>query len=232
VPGVIGAVLLAVLLAAGWRRRDRFFAMAGLGALCAGAGYALFIPALPHYQPLAPGTTNRMNVLAAVGFALLVYAIVRTAFRRVPVVAAVALIAIGVGYAVKVIDDRGGWERSAREQQHVLASIPRPPPRTTVYTFRAPTFAAPGVPVFSLPFDLKAALRLRFDNPSLAAYPMPLRAGIVCGRYTLHPTGGTYGTPEGAAYGSAWFVDVPAARVIPITDRAGCLTWRARLGSG
>ncbi len=230
VPGVVGALALALLLALGWRRRDRFLAMACLGALCVAAGYALFVPALPHYQPLEPGTTNRMNVLAAVGFAVLVYAIVRIAFRRVPVVAAVALIAIGVGYAVKVIDDRGGWERSARGQERVLASIPRPPAGTTVYTFRAPTFAAPGVPVFSLPFDLKAALRLRYDNPSLAAYPIPFRAGIVCGRSTLYPTGGTYGTAEAAAYGRAWFVDVPARRVIPITDQAGCVTWRTRLG--
>jgi hypothetical protein len=170
-----------------------------------------------------------MNVLAAVGFALLVYAMVRIAFRRVPFVAALALVAIGIGYFVKVVDDRGGWERSASEQRRVLASIPRPPPRTTVYTFRAPRFAAPGVPVFSLPFDLKAALRLRYDNPSLAAYPMAASAAIVCGRYTLYPTGGTYGKVEGAAYGSAWFVDVPAGRVVPIADRADCLSWRARL---
>ena len=160
----------------------RWLASGGLGALCVAAGYVLFVPALPHYQPLAPGTTNRMNVLAAVGYAVLVYALVRLAFRRVPIVAAFALIAIGVGYAVQVIDDRGGWERSTREQQRVLASIPRPPPGTTVYTFRAPTFAAPGVPVFSLPFDLKAAVRLRYDNPSLAAYPIASSARwIQCG---------------------------------------------------
>jgi hypothetical protein len=229
---VIAALLLVLLLGVAWRRRDRFLVMGALGALCVAAGYALFIPALPHYQPLEPGTTNRMNVLAAVGFALLVYALVRIAFTRVPAVAAVVLIAIGIGYAVKVIDDRGGWERSAREQERVLASIPRPPPGTTVYTFRAPTFAAPGVPVFSLPFDLKAALRLRYDNPSLAAYPIPLRGRIVCGRSTLYPTGGTYGTAEAAAYGAAWFVDVRAGHVIPIASRADCVTWRARLSGG
>lgn len=235
VPGVVGLLMLVTILGGGMyaARREpelrRWLAAAGLGGLLVIAGYVLFVPALPHYQPLEPGTTNRMNVLAAAGYAVLVYALVRLATAWRPALAGVVCLAIGVGYVVQVIDDRGGWERSAREQERVLSSIPRPPPRTTVYTFRAPTFAAPGVPVFSLPFDLKAAVRLRFDNPSLAAYPIPARGGIVCGLYTLYPTGGTYGPDESAGYGATWFVDVPRERVVPITSRAECLAWRARL---
>jgi hypothetical protein len=235
VPWTVGALLLVAVGGVGAyaaRRRPelrRWLAAAGLGGLLVAAGYVLFVPALPHYQPLEPGTTNRMNVLAAAGSAVLVFALVRIATAWRPALAVVLCTAIGAGYAVHVIDDRGGWERSAREQQRVLASIPRPPPRTTVYTFRAPTFVAPGVPAFSLPFDLKAAVRLRFHNPSLAAYPIPGRGGIVCGRYTLYPTGGTYGRNEQVGYGGALFVDVPAQRAIPIRSRADCLTWRARL---
>ena len=238
VPGAVGLLMLVAIVGAGLyaSRRDpslrRWLLAAGLGGLLVVAGYVLFIPALPHYQPLEPGTTNRMNVLAAVGYVVLVYALVRLATAWRPALAGVACLAIGIGYMVQVADDRGAWERSAGAQQRVLASIPRPPPRTTVYTFRAPTFAAPGIPVFSLPFDLKAAVRLRFDNPSLAAYPIPGRGRIVCGRYTLYPTGGTYSKAHGAAYGSAWFVDVAAEKAIPIASRADCVAESARLASG
>jgi hypothetical protein len=232
VPGVVAAVVLAAALLLGWRRRDRWFAAAALGALFVAAGYVLFIPALPHYQPLEPGTTNRMNVLAAVGFVVLVYALLRIATGERRFVALVLCGLIGVGYVVKVIEDRGGWERSADLQAQVLAAVPRGAPGTTFYTFGAPTFAAPGVPVFSLPFDLKAAVRLRFDDASLAAYPLAARSGIVCGKLGLYPTGGSYGPVHGERYGSAVLVDVPHRRAIPIRNRAECLPWQARLGRG
>jgi hypothetical protein len=248
-PGAVGAVLLAGVVSGAlvavrrgspedprraWLRR--WLAAAGLGALLVAAGYALFVPALPYYRPLEPGTTNRMNVLAAAGYAVLVYALVRVAAGRRPVVAAAICAAIGVGYVVKVADDRSGWERSADIQEQVLAavhtSIPRSPGRTTIYTFGAPTFAAPGVPVFSLPFDLKAAVRVRYHDASPAAYPIAERTGIQCGAAALYPTGGTYGPAQGAPYGGAVFVDVPAKRAIAIRSRAECVTWRGRLGAG
>jgi hypothetical protein len=253
VPGGVGAALLALVLAGAalaWRRLAptdmrrswlrRWLAAAGLGALLVAAGYALFVPALPHYQPLAPGTTNRMNVLAAVGFALLVYALVRLATGLLPRgrarVAAAALCAlIGAGYVVAVARDERGWQRSERIQEQVLravrTSLPHPAPRTTIYTFGAPTFAARGIPVFSLPFDLKAAVRLRYDDASIQAYPVAGDTVINCAATGLYPTGGTYGPAHGAPYGSAVFVEVPNARAIRIASRAQCLRWRTRLGA-
>jgi hypothetical protein len=224
VPGIVGALLLVLALAIGRR-----FVAAGLGALAVVAGYVLFIPAARYYEPLAPGTTNRMNVLAAVGFVVLVWALVRQAFPRR--VAAVVLAAIAVGYVVQVRDDQHGWERSAREQERVLAAIPRPPRGTTVYTFNAPSFAAPGVPVFSLPFDLRSAVRLQFDDPSLKAYPVRGLVVIECDAAGLHPVGGTYGPVHGAAYGEAWFVSVPRRRVFRVDSRRQCEALRARLGA-
>jgi len=41
--------------------------MACLGALCVGAGYVLFVPALPHYQPLEPGTIYALGGLPTSG---------------------------------------------------------------------------------------------------------------------------------------------------------------------
>jgi hypothetical protein len=232
VPGLVGALVLAGLAALAWRRGvDRWLVTAALGALFVAAGYALFIPALPHYLPLEPGTTNRMNVLAAVGFVVLVYALVRTLAGPRTWLVLVAWALIGAGYVVKVAGDEGDWRRSARLQQQVLASLPVfAPTGTTFYTFGAPTFAAAGVPVFSLPFDLRAAVRLRFDNASLAAYPLAERSGLSCGRLGLHPTGGSYGPAQTEEYGHAVLVDVPRRRAIPIDDRADCLRWQARVG--
>jgi hypothetical protein len=251
VPGVVGAALLAFGLggaaiawrglAAGSPQRAwlaRWLAVAGLGALLVAAGYVLFVPALPHYEPLAPGTTNRMNVLAAVGFVLLVYALVRLATGlllrgRARLAATLLCALIGAGYVVDVARDERGWQRSERIQEQVLAavrtSVPDPPPRTTIYTFGAPTFAAPGVPVFSLPFDLKAAVRLRYDDASIQAYPVAGDTVINCTAASLYPSGGTYGPVHGATYGSAVFVDVPAKRSVAIGSRAACLRWRTRL---
>jgi hypothetical protein len=209
--------------------------VAAIGALGVAAGYALFVPAQDYYQPLAPGTVTRMNALAAAGYAVLVYALVRlVTARRTPLAAALCL-AIGAGYVVKVAHDEEGWQRSATIQRQVLAavrtSVPHPAPHTTIYTFGAPTFAARNVPAFSLPFDLKSAVRLSYRNPSLAAYPIPSHGGIVCGPQLVYPTGGTYGRVHGAPYGTAVFVDVPHARAVPIGDRAACLRWRAQLGA-
>src|SRR4051794_14839894 len=83
VPGIVGAVLalgvVGAALRSGRPELRRWLAAAGLGALAVVAGYLLFVPAARYYEPLAPGTTNRMNVLAAVGYAVLVYALVRMA---------------------------------------------------------------------------------------------------------------------------------------------------------
>lgn len=225
-PGWLGAALLVGLCVWGWFRAERrWLGVAAFGALVVAAGYTLFVPAAPYYEPLAPGTTNRMNVLAAVGFALLVYALVRVLVRR-PALAAAVCTLIGAGYVVKVADDESGWQRSARLQAQVLSALPDPGGSATFYTFDAPTFAAPGVPVFSLPFDLKAAVRLKYHTHRLSAYPMLGGTVIHCTADLIYPTGGTYSRIHGARYGEAFFVDVPKRRVIPIRSRADCLRSR------
>ncbi|MEA2411412.1 MAG: hypothetical protein QOC77_1973 [Thermoleophilaceae bacterium] len=230
-PGVVGLVVLVTVCAWGfWRGERHFVALAGLGALGVAAGYTLFVPAAPYYEPLAPGTTNRMNVLAAVGFAVLVYALARMLVRR-PVLAAALCTLIGAGYVVRVADDESGWQRSARLQAQVLGALHDPGGAATFYTFRAPTFAAPGVPVFSLPFDLKAAVRLKYRTHRLSAYPMLGGTVIQCTADLVYPTGGTYSRIHGAHYGQAFFVDVPRRRTTRISSRADCLRGRALLGA-
>jgi hypothetical protein len=235
VPGVVGAVLAAAAVGVAlWRGASRrWLVAAALGALGVAAGYVLFVPAARYYEPLAPGTTNRMNVLAAVGFVVLVCVLVRMAAGRRLAVALLA--AIGIGYVVQVRSDQDGWRRSAEVQSDVLAgvgtSIPRPPPDATIYTFNAPSFAAPGIPAFSLPFDLRAAVRLQYDDGSLRAFPIRGFDTIDCRAGDLHPVGGTYGVAHGASYGDAWFVSVPRRRAFRVTSRGQCEALRARLGA-
>lgn len=242
VPGAVGAALLALIAGATallWRHDQqarRWLAAAGIGALGVVAGYALFVPALPHYQPLAPGTANRINVLAAVGYAVLVYALARLATLRLPALAAPLLCAaIGVGYVAQTAGDERDWQRSHDEQARVLAALPHDPPAhgTRLYTFNARTEVADGVPAFSLPFDLRYAVQIRYGDESLAAYPVADDTEIHCLKRGLHPSGGTtFSRAQGARYGSVLFVDVPTRRVIAIGSRAQCRRWRARLGAG
>jgi hypothetical protein len=233
VPGIVGAALLVLACVVGLLRGERrWLVAAGLGALGVAAGYALFVPAAPYYEPLAPGTTTRMNVLAAAGYAVLVYSLVRLVAGPRPWVAAAICTLIGAGYVIKVADDQEGWQRSARIQEQVLAAVPPPAPYTTFYTFGAPIEAAPGVPAFSLPFDLKAAVQLRYRTHRVAAYPVAGSTVIRCEAGFVYPTGGTYGRRHGTRYGMAVFVDVPHRRAIPIRSRADCLRWRDRLGAG
>lgn len=231
-PGAIGALVLACAAAVAWRRDRRALAAIGLGALCVAAGYALFIPAPLHYEPLAPGTTNRMNVLAAVGFVLIVVAIARLLPR--PIALAVVLL-IGAGYVLRVWDDQEGWQRSAHVQERVLtavrAAVPDPPAGATIYTFGAPSFVAPGIPSFSLAFDLRAAVRLRYDDESLSAYPVRGLDVIRCGADRLEPAGGTYSAVHGARYGEAWFVNVPRRAAVRIETAADCRRWAELLNA-
>jgi hypothetical protein len=213
---------------------------AGFGALAVAAGWALFIPAARYYLPLAPGTTNRMNVLAAVGFAVLVAALVRIAAEvvagpRATAMSAVLLALIGAGYVAQVLDDQDGWRESADVQADVLSAVrttlPDPPPGVTIYTFNAPGFVAPGVPAFSLPFDLRAAVRLEYDDVTLKAYPIRGLDVMRCEADSVYPLGGTYGPVHGAPYGEAWFVNVRRRTAVRIDGEAQCRRWAKLLSA-
>src|SRR4051812_35027565 len=159
-----------------------------------------------------------MNVLAAVGFAVLVYVIVRAIAR--PRFTPLLLLLIGAGYVVQVANDETGWQDSKVVQDRILRALPaEAQPGTTFYTFGAATFVAPGIPSFSLPFDLKAAARLKYDDVSIAAYPIPSDGGIECGTLGLHPTGGTYGPAQTEEYGHAVFVDVNLRQTTTVRSR-------------
>ena len=256
-PGTVAtAALLAGLAAAGvvvWRLLDerdpargelrRWLAIAVAGGVALGAGYLAYVPAdADVYSPLRPGQHNRVNNLASIGYVTLVYSLVIVAgtllFRglsgRVAWGAAFALLAgcmIAFGYVQRLERHAAHWDRSARMQEQVLASVrgavPRPPRGAVLYTFGHPTEAAPGVPVFSAAWDLDGAVKVTWDDPSLAAYPAIPGTTFLCGEssFAARNANNDYLGPQAAQsspYGSAFVIDVASSRAIRIRDRSAC----------
>lgn len=318
---VLGAVaaLVALALAVAARRSQgdpagralRGWVVVLAGCLVASlASYALLVPADEHYNPLAPGVNNRINLVAALPFALAVVALamlvgtlvavaaggraidasgrpgaaacekdgpsdgsaaaaepLTTAAERstraaegsatapgaslwcgralnalsgnevATVVALVLVVLVAAGYWDRLVDDRDAWVRGAEVQERVLRaverSLPADRPRASVlYTFGEPTYVAPGIPAFSVSWDLKGAARLRLGDRSLRSYPIAADGLLACRRGGVEPLGISFAPRDGAPYGRAWFVDVPATRAVRIDTRAGCERARARLLRG
>jgi hypothetical protein len=222
----------------------RWLLVAAAAVLGVGASLVLFVPADAHYQPLAPGVNNRINLLAAPAYAALAYAaamlagtlLAAAARRRARGVAvgAVAALAIAAGWTARVERDIDTWDRSAALQRRVLDAVahalPDPPRGTTIYTSGERTYAAPGVPVFSVSWDLKGAVRVRLRRRDLRGYALRAASELRCGRARLYPRTSAYGPAEGAPYGRAFAVDVPTARATAIDSPAACRALAARLG--
>src|SRR5213592_2825439 len=84
------------------------------------------------------------------------------------------------GYAYRVRGDIVLWDRAAAMQQDVLRSIARalptgPPPATTIYTYGHAADVAPGIPIFSVPWDLQGAVQTRY-HPSDRGFPLVVDA--------------------------------------------------------
>ena len=141
--GVLVAVLLR-RMADDEARRElwRWTATAGAGVLFAFVAWGVFAPAAAYYSPGTIGLGNRVNAVASAGIVVAVYAVAMVAgtlvFRGLTRwrswaagLAAVAAIALGVGYIQRVDDDKTAWAASTREQLHVeralRQAVPHPP---------------------------------------------------------------------------------------------------------
>lgn len=253
----IGAVIVAAVVlrsrfggdAPARPRIDNWLFGVGAAAVAIVASYLPIVPADAHYLPLAPGVNNRINLLSAFAYSTFVVALAMLAAtlvfaRSAPdrlrtgslVLGCAACAVIGVGYVHRTLDDRADWIRGAEAQQRVLdaieASVPADHPRgTTVYTFGERTYVAPGVPAFSVTWDLKGAVRLLFDDRTMRGYAISPDGKIACLDDGVDPRGFAFGrgAGQGARYGRAYFVDVPAKQAVRITSRAVCERERARL---
>jgi hypothetical protein len=240
-------------------RRDlrRWLVVSLAGLLAIGAGYLAVIPSSGR-NPLDAGFGNRINIAAAIGYTLLIYAIVAllatmvvravAQFRPVPSprawaagLALAGALMVGALWVHRVREDRIAWDQAHSVQERTLAVLrasPRPAPGSTIYTFGVPGGTAPGVVAFGAPFDLVGAVRLLWHDQTLFANPSPsLERGF------YGNTGGDWGIdctrasvrPRAgfaiggpAPYGKAVFVDVPAARSVVVRSRSQCRSWASR----
>ena len=156
------ALVVSYMLSPGNEARRtllRWLVVMVAGVLLIGLGYVFLVPSNLYYVPLQLGIGNRVNDIAAIGYALVVYAAVALVgtlvFRELPnsrlLVSALTVlitVVIGVGYARRVDTDEAAWHQSIALQRMILTTLRThisPPPRgTSVITLDAPIEAALG----------------------------------------------------------------------------------------
>jgi hypothetical protein len=247
VPTAIGAALLIGVAAAAGVATVRLHASDSRGtelrhwllvlgaALVMLAGcYAVFAPAENRYSPLATGTGDRVNILAAPAYATVVYAVCMLAGvllvgrRRRALRAGVPLVLASIvlgGYVQRYLDVQGDWNASHNQQQRVIraveAAIAHPPSRATIYTFGSPTYAGPGIPVFAARWDLRGALRIALHRPLLRAIPIRhIMRDWSCRPQWMSPA---RDQRSRAPYGAAYFVNTATGQATPIRSQAECV---------
>jgi hypothetical protein len=234
-----GALVAALLPRSSPERREllRWLVVAAGGIVLAATGYVMFTGAIDYYHPLSPGLANRTNAIATLGFIASVYAVSAVAgtllFRGlrwgrylaagVPVVTAVFLFA---GYQDRLEASAAVWDRTYAHEKDVLSTlqeqIPDPPPSSTIFTFGHPTVSEnPGLPIFSSFWELRGAVQVVYDDPSVAAYPALPGSKLICRERGAMLAG--YPPEYGDQYGEVFFVDIPTGRVSQVRTFGECL---------
>ena len=229
------------LLATAWR-----LLAGGVGGVA--VGYLMFVPSHPAYAPLNPGTADRVNLIAALGYALAAYGAVlgvgalaaRVLGRRWRWGAAVACVLLFVlvagGYALRGREQQRRWERAAKLQEPVLAPLraraPDLPAGSTVFAFGHQRFAAPGVPVFATSWDLNGAIKALSGDPSLSAFPLGRHRRLLCRPTTVGPYPTLDKREARPSYGRAFLLVTATGRLVPIGSRERCLALRQAIARG
>jgi hypothetical protein len=230
-PAVAAICLLAVaLLALGWWKGLRgHVAVCLIAAAATAIALAMLVPSA-DLSPGLPGQHNRGNLAAAIGYAALAYGLIVLAVelggrgRRGTTAVAVGVgLVVALGSVVELRRDAGHWADARTAQERILDAVGRPPAGSTVFTVRAPVEAGPGVPVFAAVWDLRGALRLRYSDPALRAYPILPGSRLRCGRSALELSNGndTF-ERQTARYADALFVDVAGRRRLEPAGAGTC----------
>ena len=189
------------------------------------------MPGEAKYVPGAPGIYDRVNIVAGFALAALVVALGALAATLVrgragPAVAVIVVVATGAGWAAHVRGDVADHARAAAAQEREVAAVtravPSPPSRTVFVVFHDSTWAAPGVPVFGQPWDVGPALRFRYRDASLAAFPLAAGSRVACGASALSADAAGAEDPEPVPYGRAILVDVRSGTAARADSARGC----------
>lgn len=256
--GVIAAAWVAWRATSAGTFRERTEPPQGLSLALGGiavllCSYAVFVPAAEKYVPLARGTANRVNMVAALGYALVVVGAATAlatsaaaALARVGVssgrrgiseaaVSTALILAIGTGWALHLRSDASSWERAAALRTNVLAAIERRSgalgPGSTVLTVGYPVHVAPGIPVFGKPWDLDGAVKVTLRDGHVAARPLHPGESLLCWEHSMGPMPAFGDRPERAAYGRTLVLDVGSGVATRIDSRRACKALAARLAA-
>lgn len=231
---VVAAGVVAVALAVRRRAARRPAVAAALSLVALVLAWAPFVPGEAKYVPAAPGIYDRVNIVAGFALAALVCSLAALAGTLVRgrarlLVPVAIVVAIGAGWAVHARADVDRYDRAAAERRAeldaVAQAVPHPVPGTTIVVFHDSDWFAPGVPIFGHDWDLGAAVKLRYGDPSLASYPVARLARVVCGPDGLLVDPAGAGVPPPLTpYAHAVLVDVRARRSARMSGAKGCRT--------
>jgi hypothetical protein len=232
--GVVVYALRSPVAERGWGLRNWLF-LGAAGLVVASLGWVMFIPADPYYTPTIFGVSNRINGLAGFGLVLVIYAAFGVAGSVVAevvkrgrgfAVAITFLLSVMLGAAyVHVIEHHSGIWRSAYARElsgitKLQATFPTLPRGTTIFTSNYPASETLGVPIFDNTWGLNGMVRVRYEDPTLHAYPITEESGLEC-----LASGMAIGRDEGiplAPYGTARLIDLQTGRNSTPLNRREC----------
>jgi hypothetical protein len=245
---VTNAVLmvgLAVLAVGLWRgRSDRDLRVAaGMGAygvlLVAAASAVLLV--VEGYSNRGAGIYNRVNVLAGVGYVLVLVGTAVTAIlltgmrtfwsRAAPAAAVFVCVVFGALFVARLRVHEDRYVQSVRAQRaalDTLGRLPVPSSGSVVFVTGVRAQIGPGVPVFQATWDLTGALRLLWNTDAVDAVPAGTLDRLVCRDDGVLPVGPLYSSRNLTHYPDALFVDVRTGRTLRPRTRAQCekgATW-------
>jgi hypothetical protein len=222
---------------------SRWLSIAAASVVAIGAAYSPYVPGLGKYVPGAPGVGNRVNLLAAFGYAVLVYALVTLAgllvarvARRKGAAVIGTLLCGAIVLAYTAVDRQHGrtWDQATRVADHELDTVarlvPDPRPGTVSSVFGDPNYVAPGVPVFAIAGDLNNAVKVRLRTRRADAYPMRPTTRWSCEAPEMYPRDSSFGPRQGARYGRGIFVSGSRGFAVTIDSPAACRLWSRRFG--
>jgi hypothetical protein len=202
------------------------------------------------YQPVFPGAANRMNVVAAIGYCLVVYGEAMLlalliggltggrAIRTVAIASALALV-LAIGYANRSRDDIHTWDHAASIQHQELSALSntlgKPPQGTAIFAFGGTGQIAPNVYAFGVTWDLNSAVKLRWSDPTLQAYSIFGGTTFTCSATTVTPAGfwnSPGASPPTIPYGRVVFFDFRTGRHTVVRNTQECLRARSEFRPG
>jgi len=168
-----------------WRGRpaSQYIAVAGLAVVV--VGYSLFLTGANVFFT-SVGIDNRVNMIPAVGMALIALALILRALRlfsarRRPIVFALAVASLAAAGTFITTTIAGYWREAADHQREVLsglrAALPEDPAGKTVILDGTCPEVGPGI-VFTAHYDLGGALQTIYRDPTLEGAVMTPVIGV------------------------------------------------------